>query len=156
MTSMEPTTELEPHFSSDGAKPTAWADARQQLQDAPIYWLSTVRPDGHPHVTPLLAIWFDDALQFCTGPTERKAKNISSNPHCIVTTGCNALNEGLDIVVEGDALRVSDDLKLQRIADAFEAKYGSDWHFDVRDGAFSHEGGVALVYQVAPVTAFGF
>ncbi len=29
---------------------------------------STVRPDGRPHVTPLLAVWADDALHFCTGP----------------------------------------------------------------------------------------
>jgi hypothetical protein len=34
---------------------------------------------------------------------------------------------------------------------------GSDWHFDVRDGAFhGSQDNVALVYEVAPVTAFGF
>jgi hypothetical protein len=59
-------------------------------------------------------------------------------------------------VVEGDAVRVSDEAKLRRLAGAYESKYGSDWHFDVRDGAFAHEGGVALVYEVAPTKAFGF
>jgi len=63
---------------------------------------------------------------------------------------------GLDLVVEGDAAKMSDDAKLRRIADAYESKYGSDWHFAVRDGAFYGEGGEALVYEVAPSTAFGF
>ena len=42
---------------------------------------------GRPHVTPLLAIWLDSALCFCTGASERKAKNLALNPHCIRTTG---------------------------------------------------------------------
>jgi hypothetical protein len=59
-------------------------------------------------------------------------------------------------VVESDAVNVRDDSRLQRIADAYEAKYGSEWHFDVRDGAFHHGAGMALVFEVAPTTAFGF
>ena len=77
-----------------------------------MYWLSTVRPDGRPHVTPLLGIWQDGALYFCTGPDERKAKNLARNPHCILTTGCNRL-DGLDLVVEGQATKVSDPAELR-------------------------------------------
>ena len=51
---------------------------------------------------------------------------------------------------------MSDDARLRRIADAYEAKYGSDWHFDVREDAFHGQGGEALVFEVAPSTAFGF
>jgi hypothetical protein len=121
-----------------------------------LYWVTTVRADGRPHTTPLIAVWLDGALHITTGPEEQKARNIAGNPHCILMTGCNTLHEGLDIVVEGDAVRVSDDATLQRIADAYESKYGSDWHFDVRDGAFHHEAGEAWVFEVAPVTAYGF
>jgi DNA-binding transcriptional ArsR family regulator len=131
-------------------------EARERFEDAEVYWLSTVRPDGRPHVTPLLSVWLDGALYFCTGPSERKAKNLAGNPHCTLTTGCNNLDEGLDLVVEGDAARMSDAAALRRIADAYESKYGGDWRFDVRDGAFHHRGGRALVYEVAPSTAFGF
>lgn len=67
-----------------------------------------------------------------------------------------ALDDGLDRVVEGEAAKVSDDARLRRIADAYESKYGSDWHFDAREGAFHGEGGEALVLEVAPSTAFGF
>jgi nitroimidazol reductase NimA-like FMN-containing flavoprotein (pyridoxamine 5'-phosphate oxidase superfamily) len=156
MTVKEPAAELDARFSTEDAVPTEWPEARRHLAEAQVYWLSTVRPDGRPHVTPLLAIWQDDALYFCTGPTERKAKNLVSNRHCVLTTGCNALDEGLDLVVEGDAVAVNDDDTLQRLADAYVSKYGSDWQFEVRDGAFHGDGGEALVYQVAPSTVFAF
>jgi nitroimidazol reductase NimA-like FMN-containing flavoprotein (pyridoxamine 5'-phosphate oxidase superfamily) len=158
MTNNEPVAELDPQFSSPGAAATPWAKAVEHLQQAEIFWLTTVRPDGRPHVTPLLAAWVDGALHFCTGESERKAKNLLTNPQCVLTTGNNALNaEGLDLVVEGEATRVVDDAHLQRIADAYEAKYGRDWHFEVRDGAFlGGQENVAVVYRVAPARAFGF
>lgn len=152
----EPQTELDERFSSTDATPTAWSDGREQIEGAELFWLSTVRPDGRPHVTPLISVWLNGAAYFCTGANERKAKNLAQNPNCILTTGRNLLEEGLDLVIEGEAKRVSDDAKLTRIADAYESKYGSDWHFDVRDGAFQHEGGEALVFEVAPTTVFGF
>jgi general stress protein 26 len=156
MTGTEPAVELDPRYGEEGVPATAWADARGRLEDAELYWVTTVRRDGRPHITPLIAVWLDDALYFCTGPTEQKTKNIAANPHCILMTGCNALHEGIDIVVEGDATKVSDDAKLRRLADAWEAKYGSEWHFDVHDGAFHHGPGEAWVFEVAPVTAYGF
>jgi len=154
MVEKNPITELQPQFSSPDATPTPWAAARQQLESAQIYWLSTVRPDGRPHVTPLFAIWLEGALYFCTGAGERKTKNLTQNAHCIFTTGCNVV-AGLDLVVEGEAVRTSDAAKLQRVADGYLVKY--DWHYTVRDGGFEgDEGNVALVYEVAPTTVFGF
>jgi general stress protein 26 len=155
-THTKPPAELDSRFSSDGASPTEWSEARVRLEQAEIFWISTVRPDGRPHVTPLIAVWLDRALYFCTGPSERKARNLADNQHCILTTGCNLIGDGLDLVVEGDAEQVRDDAKLRRIADAYEAKYGNDWRFGVRDGVFVHNEGVALVYEVAPRKAFGF
>ena len=161
MAHAEPVAELDARFSSEEATPTGWEEARALLAGAEVFWVSTVRPDGRPHVTPLISVWFDNALYFCTGPSERKARNLAHNAHCILTTGCNTIGEGLDVVVEGDAVRVSDDEKLRQIADAYESKYGSDWRFGVRDGAFVHEGaadddGTALVFEVAPTKVFGF
>jgi nitroimidazol reductase NimA-like FMN-containing flavoprotein (pyridoxamine 5'-phosphate oxidase superfamily) len=152
----EPLGELDRRFSSEGTSPVEWEAARTLLERAEIFWISTVRPDGRPHATPLIAIWLDDALYFCTGPTERKARNLHTNRHVALTTGCNRIDEGLDVVVEGDALRVHDDSKLQRVADEYVSKYGSDWRFTVRDGAFEHEGGTALVFEVSPRSVFGF
>jgi hypothetical protein len=154
-----PVAELDGRFSSKGASPTAWAKASDQLERAEVFWISTVRPDGRPHVTPLIAVWLDGALHFCTGPDERKAKNLASNPNCILTTGCNVLDQGLDLVVEGVAVQVRDDARLQRVADAYVSKYGEEWRFAVRDGAFvhgAHEDSLALVFEVAATKVLGF
>jgi hypothetical protein len=157
MSKLHPDTKLDRRFSSHDASPTAWSEADRVLDQAGIFWLTTVRPDGRPHVTPLIAVWLDNAMHFCTGVDERKWKNLAGNDHCILTTGSNAYQSGLDIVVEGNAVRVTDDDVLRAIAEAFEAKYGADWHFDVKDGAFQGQGeGGAWVYRVDPVTAFGF
>jgi uncharacterized pyridoxamine 5'-phosphate oxidase family protein len=156
MPGRQPLTELDARFSSEGASATPWSEAVAALETAEIFWISTVRPDGRPHVTPLLSVWLDAALYFCTGPEEQKARNLARNPSCALTTGCNTLGEGLDLVLEGEAVQVSDEARLARIAALYESKYGEEWHFDVREGAFSHGAGTALVFEVAPVTAFGF
>jgi Pyridoxamine 5'-phosphate oxidase len=71
-------------------------------------------------------------LYFCTGPTERKARNLAQNPWCVLATGCNTLDNGLDLVVEGEAAKVSDEAELRSVAEAFESKYGS--HFTAPEG----------------------
>lgn len=152
-----PETTLDPHYSGPDATARPWADAVTLLAGAELYWLSTVRPDGRPHVTPLIGLWSDGALHFCTGPSERKARNLAGDPEVVLTTGTNTLNEGFDVVVEGRAVRVTDEERLIALAEAWEEKYGADWHFGVTDGMFSNgAGGRALVFRVAPRTAFGF
>jgi nitroimidazol reductase NimA-like FMN-containing flavoprotein (pyridoxamine 5'-phosphate oxidase superfamily) len=129
------------------------------LSEAEVFWLSTVRPDGRPHVTPLLAVWHDDALYFSTGPGERKAKNLEQNAHCLLTTGRNGLDDSMDLVVEGAAAKVGDAAEFRLVADAFESKYGP--HFTAPEGTWfglgdAIRGGNALVYRVAPTTILGF
>lgn len=153
---MHPLTTLDPRYSTPEAAPVPWPDAAARLASAELYWLTTVRPDGRPHVTPLIAVWSDGSLHFCTGPDERKARNLAANPSVVLTTGSPTLDEGLDLIVEGEAERVSDEGRLRALAEAYVEKYGPGWRFDVRDGAFLGDGGTALVFAVAPRTAFGF
>ncbi|HEY3614886.1 MAG TPA: pyridoxamine 5'-phosphate oxidase family protein [Gaiellales bacterium] len=158
MTARQPETELDARFSSREASATPWDEAERILREAEIFWISTVRRDGRPHVTPLIAVWLDGSLFFSTGPGEQKARNLEHSPLCTLTTGRNRIGEGLDVVVEGAAVNVRDDERLQPVAEAYVAKYGEDWRFTVRGGEFVHRDGEssALVYELAPVTAFGF
>ncbi|QFQ96753.1 pyridoxamine 5'-phosphate oxidase family protein [Streptomyces phaeolivaceus] len=151
-----PQTRLDPRYSDPSAAAIPWPEAEARLSAAELFWISTVRPDGRPHVTPLPAVWSEGALHFCTGPEERKARNLAVNPCVVLTTGTNTWDEGYDLVVEGEAVRVADDGRLRELAAAWESKYGSFWHFDVRDGCFQHGAGSALVFSVAPGTVFGF
>jgi hypothetical protein len=158
MVEQEPATELGGAFSSEGAAATDWVQARAELRDAQMYWLSTVRPDGRPHVTPLLGVWLNGALYFCTGPAERKARNLAQNQQCVLTTGRNDL-DGLDLVVEGEAVAVRDEAELSKVAATYESKYGA--RFTAPEGTWFGLGdairsGDALVFRVAPATAFGF
>lgn len=157
MAGTEPTAELNPEFSSPDAKPTEWADARELMVGAEIYWLATVRPDGRPHVTPLISVFLDEAFFFCASASERKARNLVGNPQVVLTTGTNILAKGLDVVIEGIASRIIDPTLLQRVADAYVVKYGLEWKFTPRDGLFHHEdGNPAEVYAITPVQGFGF
>jgi nitroimidazol reductase NimA-like FMN-containing flavoprotein (pyridoxamine 5'-phosphate oxidase superfamily) len=153
----EPVTEIDTRFSEPGAAPAGWDETRRALETAELFWITTVRADGRPHVTPLVAVWSGDALYFCTGPGEQKAVNLRTNPHVILTTGRNDWDRGLDVVVEGEAVAVTDGSLLEQLAAAWAAKWDGRWRYHVRDGAFYHDGGVVLVYAVTPakVLAFG-
>lgn len=153
----DPVTTLVPEFSAPDAQPTPWPEGRDRLEAAELYWITTVRADGRPHVTPLIGVWQDGALHFCTGGHEQKARNIEGNSRVILTTGSNEWNHGLDVVLEGEARRLEDEQALRRLAEAYVEKYGEAWRFDVRDGAFVHSGSsVALVFRVAPEKVLGF
>src|SRR3954462_8766407 len=104
-----PVIELDPRFSKPNAVATDWEETRRVLEGAELFWISTVRADGRPHVTPLVAVWLDDAIYFATGPDEQKAANLRTNPNVILTTGCNEWERGLDVVVEGEAVQVMDE-----------------------------------------------
>ncbi|MFD7435583.1 pyridoxamine 5'-phosphate oxidase family protein [Streptomyces sp. NPDC059861] len=156
MTGRRPRTRLDTRYSDGTATATPWPEAEALLRDAELFWISTVRPDGRPHVTPLPAVWSGGALHFCTGPQERKARNLAGNAHVVLTTGTNTWDKGYDLVVEGEAVRVRDEGRLRELAAAWEAKYGEFWHFEVRNGCFHHGPGHAYVFSVAPRTVFGF
>ncbi|MGA5185544.1 pyridoxamine 5'-phosphate oxidase family protein [Streptomyces griseoincarnatus] len=151
-----PSGRLDPRYSDPTAGAPPWTEVERLIAEAELFWISTVRPDGRPHVTPLPAVWSSGALHFCTGPEERKARNLAENPHVVLTTGVNTWARGYDVVVEGRAERVRDDARLRGLAALWEEKYGDFWHFDVRDGHFHHGPGRAVVFSVAPHTVFGF
>jgi hypothetical protein len=156
MTPDNPIIDLDVRYGDPEAAPLPWPEAVATLDAAELFWLSTVRPDGRPHVTPLLAVWQRDALHFCTGAHEQKARNIENDPRCVLTTGVNALRGGTDLVVEGTAERVTDQDALVPLAARWAEKYGPDWQFAVADGAFVAEGHAAHVFRVAPTTAYAF
>jgi nitroimidazol reductase NimA-like FMN-containing flavoprotein (pyridoxamine 5'-phosphate oxidase superfamily) len=82
----QPVTELDARFSDGAAVATDWDQTRRALEDAEVFWISTVRADGRPHVTPLVAVWLDDAIHFATGVGEQKAVNLRTNENVILMT----------------------------------------------------------------------
>jgi hypothetical protein len=77
-----------------------------------------------------------------------------------LTTGRNDWDGGLDIVVEGDAERVTDREQLERLANVWATKWDGRWQYEVGEGVFLHSypaRGEALVFAVAPkkILVFG-
>ena len=141
---------------SQATEPTEWADANRVLETAELYWLTTVRKDGRPHTTPLVGVWVDRSFVFCTGPAEQKAHNLEHQTALTVVTGANTWQAGLDVVVEGAAVRVTGAQNLKALADAYRAKYGDDWDFAVDDEVFDPEGTSAHVFRVTPTKVLAF
>ena len=156
MPQTEPAAELNEGFSEPDAAARPWSEVAEVLSRAEMFWLSTVRGDGRPHVTPLPAVWLDGMLHFCTGSHEQKTKNLQSNPNCVLTAGANQFRSGLDVVLEGTAARVTDPARLQQLAELWKSKL--DWDFQVTDDGFRDPADrIGLVFAVAPakVLAFG-
>jgi nitroimidazol reductase NimA-like FMN-containing flavoprotein (pyridoxamine 5'-phosphate oxidase superfamily) len=149
-------TTLDTRFSGPDAVATSWDETRRVLEAAELFWVSTVRADSRPHVTPLVAVWLDGAIHFSTGADEQKAVNLQGNPHVILTTGLSQWDRGLDVIVEGDAVQVTDDQVLERLAAAWKTKWDGRWQYDVRDGSFHHARGAARVFSVTPTKILAF
>ncbi|OWY61678.1 hypothetical protein B7486_62525 [cyanobacterium TDX16] len=152
-----PTPELDERFG-DATDPVTWDQVESVLSDAEIFWLTTTKADGQPHVTPLIAPFVDGALHFCTGEREQKAKNLAhSTKVTMLTASGNRFDEGFDVVVEAEAVRITDEDRLRALAVAWVAQYGDEWAFDVADQAFaSEEGGPAWVYRLEPRKVLAF
>jgi len=143
-------TTIDQRYSDPEAVAAGWTETRAVLEQAELAWLSTVQPDGRPHVTPVAPVWFEDAAYFHTGPAEQKAANLRANPHVILTTGCNRWDAGLDVVIEGDAVRVTDEDLLKRLAEVWATKWDRRWQLEVRDGGFRHAGFASHAFEITP------
>src|SRR5258708_9384100 len=110
----EPITTLDTRHGVPRGGVTPWEQTRRVLETADLFWLSTVRADGRPHVTPLVAVWHDGAIHFTATDTAHKTVNLRGNPHVILTTGCNQ-KEGLNAVLEAAAGRITAQYSLKRL-----------------------------------------
>jgi PPOX class probable F420-dependent enzyme len=67
-------------------------------------WLTTLNPDGSPHVTGVGVLWVDGAFWFETGERTRKGRNLARDPRCALSVATH----DFDLVVEGTAYQVTD------------------------------------------------
>jgi nitroimidazol reductase NimA-like FMN-containing flavoprotein (pyridoxamine 5'-phosphate oxidase superfamily) len=123
--------------SMEGTLPWEWA--LERLSGSHNYWLTTVHPDGAPHVMPVWGVWLEGAWYFSTGATSRKSRNLERNARCVV---CNE-NAEEGVIVEGTAKRLEhSDIPAEAFVD-YKAKYG--WELDPKRGP---------VWKVTPLVVF--
>jgi hypothetical protein len=110
--------------AGDGLPPVSWTDVAAKLaagsapapdaHNSRTTWLCTVNEDGSPHVTAVGALWVDGAFWFQTGPT-RKGRNVARDPRCSISVSIG----DADVVIEGEAARVTDPDAVRRLAEAW-------------------------------------
>jgi hypothetical protein len=105
-----------------GHEPIPWSRALEQLEayaraegQGRTYWLATAGSDERPHLAAVGALWVDDRLYFTSGPRTRKSRNLATNPNCAVSVSL----DGIDVVVEGTARKVTDTPTLERVANVY-------------------------------------
>lgn len=123
-----------------GDAPLLWSRAHEQLSAGPdadwtpdkatAFFLNTVRPDGHPHSAPFGAMWHDGDIYIVSGPQTRKSRNLEANPACTIAVSLN----GIDVVLEGGATRVTDAEALETLAGRYRE---GGWPAEVEGDAFT-------------------
>ena len=78
------------------------------------FFLGTVWPDGRPHAAAVGALWHDGDLYIVSGPQTRKSRNLAANPACTISVGL----EGIDLILEGQATRITDQPTLEAVLKA--------------------------------------
>jgi hypothetical protein len=140
-----------------GNAPIPWSRALEQLEAGKggTWWLATTQPDGRPHLTGIGALWVDGKVYIVSGATTRKSQNLSASPSCALSVSL----PGLDLVIEGKAVKVTDEPTLVRLAARYAAQ---GWPARVENGAFTAPYSAPSagpppweLYEIAPATAFG-
>jgi PPOX class probable F420-dependent enzyme len=73
-----------------GYDPDAGVTARRvrpMLDRERVVWLSTVHPDGRPHLVPTWFWWDGSALVFWSKPDAVKVRNLRANPRLMIALG---------------------------------------------------------------------
>ena len=115
---LNPMTDIQPTQTTNldryGYAELPWSRPRDILAAGPLgheqrCFLGTVRPDGRPHAAGIGTAWFDGDLFIVSSPQTRKSRNLAANPACTISL----VLDGIDLVFEGEATRVTDQPTLE-------------------------------------------
>ena len=131
--------------ADDGTGLLPWSWAEERLIASRNYWVATVWPDGRPHMMPVWGMWHEDEFWFSSSKPSRKARNLSANPRCVVTTE-DANNP---VVGEGTSRLITSPHELALMLELENAKYSTSYGIDMLDPTLNAS------FRVRPLWAFG-
>ena len=121
-------------------KKLEWASVQTDLEEAPVYWVASTRPDGRPHVVPRDGIWLDDTWYYGGSPETVHNHNVEKNAAAVMHIG-----DGMKaIIVEGETRFVKTSQEIgQKLADINNVKYA---HYGMNSTAeaYTRRGTLAL------------
>jgi hypothetical protein len=149
-----------------GTPPIDWARVKEvlggQLTQAPgtggperhTTWLTTINPDGSPHVMPVGVVTVNSIWFFNSGAATRKSRNLARDPRCVISVATHPF----DLVIESSAERVVDTTELASVAMAFVSL---GWPAEVDGDALTAEFSAPsagpppwYVYRITPSRVF--
>jgi Pyridoxamine 5'-phosphate oxidase len=139
---------------------TSWEVARDRLanpEEQRTSWLATTRPDGRPHLVPVIAFWIEGAIHIVAGEGTRKARNLAADGRCVIATSSTTL-PSLDIVVEGRADPLIEGDAVGHIAEVLNA---SGWPLEAKgDKVYGPNAPTAgpppyTIFRIVPSKVFG-
>lgn len=112
-----------------------WSRPRDLLELTPsrldiTFFLGTVRPDGRPHAAGVGALWHKGDVFIVSGPNTQKSHNLAGNPACTLSVKL----EGIDLIMEGEAQRITDTPTLEEAAKLYRE---SGWPVEAQGDAFT-------------------
>jgi hypothetical protein len=117
-------------------------------------WLTTINPDGSPHVRPVGVIAHHGGWYFTSGSATRKSRNLARDRRSVLSVA----TDQFDLVLEGAAERISDARELASVAAAFVR---SGWPAQVAGDALTAEYSAPsagpppwYVYRLTPSTVY--
>ena len=103
--------------------------AAERLRNDYMMWLSTVRPDGRPHLVPVWFLWEEDPSNPGSGTIlifskpDQKIRNLKQNNRVVVAL--DDTRDGADVLfIEGTA-RLLDPTEVDSTLPAYGQKYGA-------------------------------
>ena len=128
-------------FSTKKEELLSWTWAAKRLEKSRQYWIATTRPDGSAHLMIIWGLWLEDSFWFSTGSASRKARNLATNPRCVIGTD----DAAKAVILEGSAEVIgARTAEYASFVKAYKKKY--DW--DVREMK-------QPVYRFRPSVGFG-
>lgn len=101
-----------------------WEWVVEQMTASKNYWLSSVRPDGRPHVVPRWGVFIDNRFFYDGSPETRHAQNILENPNVYLHLESGdqvVMMEGVSKPAEKPTTEFA-----QQLAETIGNKYGKD------------------------------
>ena len=105
-----------------GSAPLPWTRPHDLLAngalgpEVPVF-LGTAGADGVLHAAGIGVAWLDGDLYLTSGPQTRKSRHLASRPACTISIRL----EGIDLVLEGEAAKVTDRGILEQVAGLYRA-----------------------------------
>lgn len=95
----------------------------ERLRSDKVIWLTSVRPDGHPHSVIVWFYWNGTDILIFSKPKNQKLRNIKQNPHVVLAL--DNTNDGDEVITIDGTAELLDEKTVNATSLAYARKYGA-------------------------------